>query len=127
MTGHEFARRVFWWAGWYGIVVLAPQVFLERRIGEDYPPAITHPEFFYGFLGLGLAWQAGFLLIASDVARFRPWMLVGVLEKVPFGVAAVVLYAQGRLHVSTLVFGLIDLALAAAFLAAYRATRPRAV
>lgn len=40
-----FARRVFAVAGWYWLVVMLPQYFLEEgRIGKDYPPPITHPE-----------------------------------------------------------------------------------
>jgi hypothetical protein len=39
-----FAKRVFLIAGVYGVLVLAPQYFLEARIGRDFPPPITHPE-----------------------------------------------------------------------------------
>jgi len=42
-------------AGIYGIAVIAPQYFMEAQVGRDYPPAITHPEYFYGFVGVGLA------------------------------------------------------------------------
>ena len=48
----KFARIVFLVAGIYGLLVVAPQYFLEARIGRDTPPAITHPEFFYGFVGV---------------------------------------------------------------------------
>jgi hypothetical protein len=72
----------------------APQFFLEAQIGRDYPPPITHPEHFYGFVGVALAWQFVFLLIGRDPARYRPLMPIAVLEKLAFGVPAVVLYAQ---------------------------------
>ena len=49
-----FARRTFLVAGIYGLVVLLPMYFLEGRIGRDTPPPITHPEFFYGFLGVAI-------------------------------------------------------------------------
>lgn len=50
-----FARRVFLIAGSYGLVVLLPQYFLESRTGRELPPPITHPEYYYGFLGVAVA------------------------------------------------------------------------
>jgi hypothetical protein len=70
-TAMRFARWVFLLAGIYGIVAIGPQYFMEEKIGQDYPPAITHPEYFYGFIGVGLAWQVAFLIIARDPARFE--------------------------------------------------------
>ena len=58
----RFARIVFTLAGMYGIVVLVPPLFLESKFGRDYPPPVTHPEFFYGFFALGIAWQVLFLI-----------------------------------------------------------------
>jgi len=71
----KFARIVFLIAGIYGILVLTPLYFLEQTIGRETPPPITHPEFFYGFVGVGLAWQIVFLIIARDPLRFRPMMI----------------------------------------------------
>ena len=118
----QFARRVFLTAAVYGVLVLAPQYFMEAKVGRDFPPAITHPEHFYGFLGVALAWQVLFVIIARDPVRYRPAMPVAVLEKLGFGVAAVVLFAQGRLHAAVLGAGLIDLVLAALFITAFRLT-----
>ena len=118
----QFARRVFLTAAVYGVLVLAPQYFMEARVGRDFPPAITHPEHFYGFIGVALAWQVLFVIIARDPVRYRPVMPVAVLEKLGYGVAAVVLFAQGRLHVAVLAAGLIDLVLAALFITAFRLT-----
>ena len=106
-------------AGWYGLAVLVPQYFLEERIGRDQPPAITHPEYFYGFIGVAAAWQVAFLIIARDPVRYRPIMIAGILEKVSFGAAAIALYVAGRLSAMTLAFGLLDLGWAALFAAAY--------
>jgi hypothetical protein len=53
----KFAKYVFNIAGVYGLIVLTPQYFVERQIGVDYPPAITHPEYFYGFVGVAVSWQ----------------------------------------------------------------------
>src|SRR3954467_12682167 len=114
-----FARRLFRIASIYGLLVLVPQFFLEDRLGRDYPPAITHPEHFYGFLGVAVAWQVAFLVIARDPVRFRPIMVPAVLEKASFGFAAVALFLRGRVPVVVLIFGLIDLTLGALFLIAF--------
>ena len=118
-----FARWVFRLAGVYGLVVLLPQYFLEGRIGRDYPPPVTHPEHFYGFLGVAVAWQVAFLVVAQDPVRYRLLMLPAVLEKAAFGIAAPVLFAQQRVHAAVLTFGLIDLLWGILFLAAFRRTR----
>ena len=115
----QFARCVFLVAGIYGLIVLAPHYFLEGKIGRDDPPEITHAEFYYGFTGVALAWQLAFLIIARDPARYRLIMLPGILEKLGFGVAAIVLYSQQRLAGQMLLAGIVDLVLAALFAIAY--------
>ena len=119
-AGPTFARRVFLVAGIYGIVVLAPQYFVELGL----PVLIERPEHYYGFIGVALAWQVAFLIIASDVVRYRPLMLAGVLEKVSFGGAVAILYAVDRVSVGVLLAGTLDLILGALFIAAYTTTRP---
>ena len=118
----RFARRVFFIAGVYGLLVLAPQYFLEAKTGRDFPPAITHPEYYYGFIGVGLAFQVLFLVIARDPVRYRAAMIPAVLEKATFGVAAVALYLQGRIPAVVLGFALVDLLLGALFVVAYAKT-----
>jgi hypothetical protein len=115
----RFAQRVFTVAGVYGLIALLPQYAMEARLNRDFPPAITHPEHFYGFVGVAAAWQVAFLIIARDPVRFRPMMVPGILEKLAFGVAAVVLFAQGRLARTVLAFGVFDLLWAALFAWAY--------
>jgi hypothetical protein len=61
-----FSRRVFACAGVWGVLVVTPLSFLFETMGRQAPPAITHPEFYYGFAGITLAWQVVFLVIASD-------------------------------------------------------------
>ncbi len=109
---------MFLGAGIYGIVVLLPQYFLELSV-----PPLQRPEQFYGFVGVALVWQVVFLLIARDVRKYRPLMLVGVLEKLAFGVPVVVLFARGRVGGDVLAFGSIDLILGVLFALAYGATR----
>jgi hypothetical protein len=123
--GDRFARRVFLIAGVYGVLIVLPQYSLEARIARDFPPPITHPEYFYGFIGVALAWQVAFLLIARDVQRYRLMMLPAILEKVTFGVAAVLLYSTGRVAGSLLAGGIVDLVFAALFAFAFRATRSK--
>ena len=115
----KFARRVFLIAGVYGLIVLVPQYFLEGKTGRDFPPPITHPEYYYGFVGVALAWQILFLILSRDPARYRPMMIPAVLEKASFGIAAVALFLQGRLSGQMLAAGVVDLILGALFAAAY--------
>ena len=116
----KFAQNVFWFAGLYGLVVIFPQLFLEERIGHDLPPAITHPEYFYGFIGVGLAWQVAFLILATDPLRYRPLIPACLIEKFSFALAVPILVYQGRTAYSVLLFGIIDLILGLLFLEAYR-------
>jgi len=117
-----FARRTFLIAGIYGLLALLPMYFLEGRIGRDHPPPITHPEHFYGFLGVAVAWQVAFLVIAREPVRFRPLMPVAVLEKASFGLPAIALWLTGRIPAPVLVVGLIDLTLGVLFVIAYLRT-----
>jgi len=121
----RLARYVFGLGGVFGFLLLAPMLFLEEQVGVAYPPPVAHPEFFYGFVGVALAWQVAFLLIATDPIRYRPLMLVGVLEKLGYGVPTWVLYAQGRAPVEVVIGGSIDLLLGMLFVASWWATRPR--
>ncbi len=115
----QFARRAYTAAAVYGILALAPQYFLEQQVNRDFPPAITHPEYFYGFVGLALVWQFAFLLIARDPVRYRALMPITWLEKLSFGGAAVVLMALGRIPTPVFALGVLDLALGGLFVAAY--------
>lgn len=121
-TSPRLASRIYTIAGIYGIIALAPQYFLEQQVNRDFPPAITHPEYFYGFVGLALVWQFAFLLIARDPQRYRPLMPITWLEKLSFGGAAVVLMLLGRIPAAVFVLGLIDLTLGALFVLAWLKT-----
>ena len=99
---------------------MLPQYFLEAKVGRDYPPPITHPENYYGFIGITLAWQLLFLVIGRDPVRLRPAMLPAVVEKLAFAIAIVVLYAQGRVASALFPFVAIDLVLAVLFTVCYR-------
>ncbi len=123
----KFAKTVFWVAGIWGLLVLTPLYFMFDLIGRNDPPPITHPGFFYGFVGIGLAWQVAFIIIATDTVRFRPLMIPSILEKVSWGAPVIVLVLQGRMHKSDLVFAGTDLLLGLLFAIAYFKTRARPV
>src|SRR6202050_1676074 len=101
----RFAKIVFLLAGLYGLLILTPIYFMEGKIGRETPPAITHPEYFYGFLGAGLAWQVLFLVLSTDPVRYRAMIPPSILEKVAWGIALVVLRWQGRLALSSFAIG----------------------
>jgi hypothetical protein len=81
MRGMKFAKAVFWIAGIWGFLTITPLYFMFDLIGRNDPPPITHPAFFFGFVGLALAWQIAFLFIATDPARYRPLMIPSIFEK----------------------------------------------
>ncbi|HEX6124524.1 MAG TPA: hypothetical protein VFZ23_04055, partial [Pyrinomonadaceae bacterium] len=70
----RFARYTFAAAGTIGILVLVPLYFMLEQTGVDNPPPVTHPEFYYGFIGVALSFQIVFLIIATDPIRYRPLM-----------------------------------------------------
>jgi hypothetical protein len=119
----RFAKIVFLVAGFYGLLIFTPMYFLENKIGRDTPPAITHPEYFYGFVGVGLAWQMLFLVLSTDPVRYRAMILPSILEKVAWGLALIVLLWQGRLPLSAFAIGSVDWIFGFLFLAAYFTTK----
>jgi hypothetical protein len=123
MDTRLLVRRLFQVAGAYGVIVLLPLYFTVDKMGRDYPPAITHVEFLYGFAGVALAWQVMFFIIARDPQRYRLAMLPGILEKLFWGVTVLLLFLQDRVPGTLMIFGAIDLALAASFIWAFWATR----
>ena len=58
-----------------------------------------------------MAWQIVFFIIAGDPIRYRPIMLVAIVEKALFGLPAIVLFLTGRLHLQMLLAGLMDMSL----------------
>jgi hypothetical protein len=118
----KFAKYLFYVAGVWGILVITPLFFIFDKIGIKDPPPVTHPLFYYGFAGVTLAWQFVFLVIASNPVRFRPLMLVSILEKLGYFLPAVVLYLQHRVHPVDLLISCGDALLAVLFFVAYLKT-----
>ena len=121
----KFARIVFRVAAIWGVLVITPLYFMFDLIGRNDPPAITHPAFFYGFVGAGLAWQIAFFIIATDPVRYRPLMIPSVFEKFSYGIAVVILVIQHRMNASDLLFGGVDLLLGVLFVIAFIITPRR--
>ena len=119
----RFAKIVFACAAVWGFLALTPLYFLFAMIGRQDPPAITHPDFYYGFVGVALAWQVAFVVIATNPQRYRLMMIPAVLEKLSYAGALLILYLQRRLNPPQLFFGAIDLLLGLLFVAAFLRTR----
>jgi hypothetical protein len=122
----KFAKLVFWIAGIWGVAVLAPAYFIFDRIGREDPPAITHPEFYFGFLGVALAWQFVFLVVATDPLRYRPIIALSVLEKVSYVFTLGLLFLLGHLAASASLIAVPDATLAVLFVVSFLKTRPAA-
>ena len=123
----RFAKVVFFIAGVWGLLVVAPLYFLYDTVGRQYPPPVTHPDFYYGFASVTLAWQVAFLLIATDPMRFRPMMFVAVFEKFGYLMTLGSLYVQGRVQFGQFALVSPDTILGLLFVAALVPTSPRAV
>jgi len=115
----RFASAVFKIAGIWGLLIVTPLYFLYDTVGRSYPPPVTHPDFYYGFVGVTLVWQLAFLVIGSDPIRFRPLMIVAALEKFSYMATMATLYAQGRIQPAQ--FGIVspDAILCVLFIAAF--------
>lgn len=118
----RFAKLVFLGAGIYGLIALLPLYFMEEQTGRDYPPPVTHPEFYYGFIGVAVAWQLAFLVMSRDPLRYRLLMIPAVVEKFSFGIAVAVLYLQQRVSTFMVGVAMIDSILGVLFVLAFLKT-----
>ena len=122
MGGMKFAKVVFRVAAISGVLIITPLYFMFDLIGRKDPPPITHPAFFYGFVGLALAWQIAFFVVSGDPVRYRPLMIPSIVEKFSYGVAVIVLVLENRATPSDLIFAGTDLLLGVLFVIAYLKT-----
>jgi hypothetical protein len=121
----RFAKIVFRVAAVWGVLIITPLYFMFDLIGRQDPPPITHPAFFYGFVGLALAWQIAFFFIAGDPMRYRPLMIPSMFEKFSYSAAVVILVLQSRTSSSDLVFAGTDFLFGVLFVIAYLRTPAR--
>lgn len=119
----RIAKIVFLVAGVWGIVVLTPLYWLVYIAGRHYNPPADYPQFFYGFFSVAMAWQIAFLVIASDPVRYRPMMIVGMIEKFGHVATVTTLYLRHRISTIDLQAAFPDLVLGLAFIWAFAATR----
>jgi hypothetical protein len=119
----KFAKVVFWIAGVWGVLVITPLFFLFNLLGRVAPPAVTHPEYYYGFAVVTLAWQISFFIIALDPARYRALMIPPALAKFGYAIVIVTLHLQGRVRGDQLLFAAVDFALAILFLVSFLKVR----
>jgi len=118
----KFARVIFGLAGVYGLGVVLPMYFERARFERVAPPVVTHLELYYGFVGVTLAWQVAFLIIAARPVRYRLIMIPSILEKFSYGIAVLVLGFQNRVAPVATAFGTVDLVLGVLFVVAYLRT-----
>jgi len=97
-------------------------VLLEEQFGRDNPPPVSHPQLYYGFVGVTLFWQFMFLVIGSDPIRFRNAMIPAMLEKASFAIAIPILYALERVNVTWVGFASMDATWLVLFVIAYMRT-----
>ena len=115
----KFARNVFLIAGLWGLMLLIPLYFASDLVSRSYPPPITHPDFYYGFVSVALVWQVAFLIIATDPARHRPIMLAAMLEKFIYVGTIGTLYLKGQLQLGQFAVISPDFILALLFMASF--------
>jgi hypothetical protein len=119
----KFAKIVFWAAGAFGVLLLTPLYFTFDLAGRLDPPPITHPQFYYGFVGVALVWQFVYIAVATDPVRFRPMMILSTLAKGSYAGALLVLYLQDRISPLQAATGIPDSLLMVLFMAAFLKTR----
>lgn len=118
-----FARIVFLIAGIWGIAVLTPMYWLRDVTGRAYAVPVDSPQFFYGFFAVALTWQLAFLAIAWDPRRLRPFMLLGVVEKMSYVITLAALYQHARISTDDALAAIPDLLLGGLFVVAFVKTR----
>jgi hypothetical protein len=121
----KFAKIVFMVAGVWGVLVTLPLYFLYDLIGHQSPPVITHPEFYYGFVGVTLTWQVVFLVIATNPARYRTMIIPSILDKFSYVLANLALFVNHKMTASQALPSTTDLVLALFFISAFLKTRSR--
>jgi hypothetical protein len=114
----RLARWIFSLAAVYGIPLFVTWFFhTPHMVGRA---SSQQPEIYYGFAGLGLAWQIAFLLIASDPLRYRPLMLIAAIgEKFLFSGLLVLLLIRGIARPHWIPAAVIDFVLGCGFLLSY--------
>jgi uncharacterized PurR-regulated membrane protein YhhQ (DUF165 family) len=119
----RFSKLVFGVAGVWGLLIMMPLFWLRDAIGRQYPPPVTHPDIYYGFVCVTLAWQLAFLLIATDPIRYRLIMLAAMVEKFSYVIAMTTLYLNHDLQIGQYAVAGPDFILGILFVVAFLKTQ----
>ena len=119
----RLARFVFIGAGIWGIAVLTPLYWLVDISGRHYAAPNYYPQFFYGFIGVAIAWQIAFLMIGSNPTRFRTFMIPAMIEKFGYVSTLLFLYSQSRISALDMQPAIPDGLLGLLFVVAFLRTR----
>jgi hypothetical protein len=114
----KFSRWVFLIAGIYGLLVTLP-LYNEAGVAQIFPPAVNHPEYYYGFISTVIAWQAAFIFISRDPLKQRPFIIPAIMEKLIYAFSIFVLALQGRVPGAIIGFAAIDFILGVLFVISY--------
>ena len=118
----RLARIVFRIAGAWGLIILTPLYWLFP--GDAGGAAVfNYAQAYYAFLGVTIAWQLVFFVIASSPVAMRPLMPVAIVEKMGYVVPIAMLAAQGRVTSAQASSAVPDFILGSLFVVAYVKTR----
>lgn len=116
-------KTIFLTSGIYGLIIMLAMLLSEKQFSHENPPQLTHLEFYYGFIGVCIAFQILFILIAKNPLKYKLMMVPAILEKFSFGLVVIVMHYQKNIPNTVFVFGLIDLIFLCLFIYAFIKTR----
>ncbi len=108
----KVSKWVFGIAGISGLALLLPLYFKPV-------PSDVGAEYYYGFIGVGSAWQIAFLFIASNPGKYHIMMIPSALEKLTFAGALFLLHSKGAVLSAPFAAAFMDTGFAALFLIAF--------
>ena len=117
--GDEVRTNCVWYCGRIRNCFSAAAIFSVRKSRPRRASTHHTPQFYYGFLGVTFLWQLAFVLIAKDPVRYRPLMLIAILEKFIYTVPVVVLYTAGKVQSNITRSSLVDPIFGILFIIAY--------
>lgn len=112
-------KRIYFWAGIYGIILLLPLFLFENEIAKHFPPVTNRPEQYYGFIGVALAWQFAFILISREPVRYQLFMIPAILEKLLPAGAVIGLFLLDRVNIITMIPFIVDFVIGLLFIFGY--------
>ena len=119
----KFARWTFGLAAAWGFLILGAFYFNEANPALVPAPFPNHPDYYFGFLGVGLAWQAAFVIVALDPVKYRLFMLPALFEKFSYVLTLSVLFLVHQLSGQMLGAAVLDGTFGLLFLVSFLKTR----